>query len=595
VSLAAVAATVLAACGGSSSKSGGTSPAAPATGTNGTTGTSAAPNPSGQAAYNAAFDSIVNPSTKTGGTLQLAAGSDCDSWDPGRTYYGWCWNMQRLITRSLIGYKVVNGTKFVLAPDLATNMGTHNANYTTWTYTLKPGLKFSTGQPIKPIDIKYGLERLFATDVINGGPSSYFIQGILHPKTYAGPYKNGDLNTITTTANTITIHLSGPNADFDYLMAMAASAPVPYKVEGGKGFVGATYTKHVVASGPFMIKSYTPGKDVIFTRNPYWSQSTDTIHHPLANEVDLTIDTNLADIDNKLKAGSLDARADNGVQSQLQAQALTNPTLKKQLDDPETAFTRYLAVFQTVIPNVHCRAAIFYASDKAGMTAAYGGPTAGTVAGSMTPPGIEGYSVTLNPFPVGPQNTGDVTKAKQELQACGKPNGFNVKFAYGTPSDQAPKVFAVEKNALARVGIKLTAITQNASNYYSTFIGSPKNVLNQQIGMAIAGWGADFPTGVGFWQSIANGNAIVDPGTSNYVSLNDPIVNKVLDEAPAGRATAADWLKLNQQVMKNAVYLPVYFGRTLYYRNPQMTNVTCDNALAFGIYDFDNAGVSSTG
>jgi peptide/nickel transport system substrate-binding protein len=594
VSLAAVAATVLAACGGSSSKSGGTSPAAPATGTNGTTGTSAAPNPSGQAAYNAAFDSIVNPSTKTGGTLQLAAGSDCDSWDPGRTYYGWCWNMQRLITRSLIGYKVVNGTKFVLAPDLATNMGTHNANYTTWTYTLKPGLKFSTGQPIKPIDIKYGLERLFATDVINGGPSSYFIQGIAHPKSYVGPYKSGDLpsSDIAVTANKITIHLTGPNADFDYLMAMAASAPVPYKVEGGKGFVGATYTKHPVASGPFMIKSYTPGKSVIFTRNPYWSQSTDTIHHPLANEVDLTIDTNLTDIDNKLKAGSVDARADNGVQIQLQAQGLTNPTLKKQFDDPASTFTRYIAVMQSVIPNVHCRQAIFYASNKATMLAAYGGPTAGAISGAMTPPGIEGYSATLNPYPPGADNTGDVAKAKQELQACGKPNGFNVKFAYATPSDQAAKAYAAEKNALARVGIKLSVITQNQSNYYSTFIGSPKNIINQGIGMAIAGWGADFPTGVGFYQSIANGNAIVDPGNSNYPSLNDPIVNKVLDEAPAGKATAADWLKLNQEVMKNAVYLPIYWGKTLYYRNPQMTNVTCDNALAFGIYDFVNAGVS---
>ena len=120
----------------------------------------------------------MNPSTKTGGTLNLLTASDCDSWDPQRTYYGWCWNMQRLFTRSLIGYQVLNGTKFTLAPDLATNMGTHNANFTQWTYTLKPGIKWSNGTPVTPMDIKYGVERLFATDVINGGPSSYFIRGI---------------------------------------------------------------------------------------------------------------------------------------------------------------------------------------------------------------------------------------------------------------------------------------------------------------------------------------------------------------------------------------------------------------------------------
>ena len=199
--------------------------------------------------------------------------------------------MQRLFTRSLIGYQVLNGTKFTLAPDLATDMGTHNANFTQWTYTLKPGIKWSNGTAVTPMDVKYGVERLFATDVINGGPSSYFISGITHPKSYAGPYKNGDLSTITTTATTITFNLTGPNADFNYLMAMAASAPVPYKVEGGPGFKGATYTKHPLSTGPFMIKSYTPNKSIVFVRNPYWSQSTDTIRHPLVNEVDLTIDT----------------------------------------------------------------------------------------------------------------------------------------------------------------------------------------------------------------------------------------------------------------------------------------------------------------
>ncbi len=128
----------------------------------------------------------MNPSTKTGGTLNLLAASDCDSWDPQRTYYGWCWNMQRLFTRSLIGYSVVNGTKFTLAPDLATDMGTHNADYTQWTYTLKSGLKFSNGAPITPMDVKYGVERLWATDVINGGPYVVLHHGHQGPEELRG-------------------------------------------------------------------------------------------------------------------------------------------------------------------------------------------------------------------------------------------------------------------------------------------------------------------------------------------------------------------------------------------------------------------------
>jgi peptide/nickel transport system substrate-binding protein len=208
----------------------------------------------------------------------------------------------------------------------------------------------------------------------------------------------------------------------------------------------------------------------------------------------------------------------------------------------------------------------------------------------MTPPGIPGYQSTseYDPYSAGPAQTGDIAKAKSELQQCGKPNGFTVNFAYPTPSDFAPKVFAAEKSALGRVGIKLNAVTDDASTYYNTFIGSPSNVLKKQIGMALAGWGADFPTDVGFFNAIANGNAIFDPGTSNYVSLNDPEVNKALN---GGASSVADWQAMNHKIMDDAVYVPIYWGQTPYYRNPRMTNVTCNNALAFGIYDFVNIGV----
>jgi peptide/nickel transport system substrate-binding protein len=374
-------------------------------------------------------------------------------------------------------------------------------------------------------------------------------------------------------------------------MAMAASAPVPYKVEGGPNYKGATYTKHPVASGPFEIQSYTQNKQITFVRNKYWSQSTDTIHHPLVDKVVLTIDTNPDDIDQKLQSGQADARADNGVGVTFQSKILTDPTLKANADDAGGALTRYMAVVPSVIPNVHCRRAIFYAFDKAGALRALGGATNGVIAKSMTPPGIPGYDPSYNPYPSGPGNSGDIAKAKSELQQCGKPNGFSTKFAYATPSTTAPNLFKAEQQALGKVGIHITADTADASTYYSTFIGSPTNLKNQGIGIANAGWGPDYPTLTGFYNSIVNGHNILPTGNSNYSSLNDPVVNHILALAPEGKATPADDKKINEQIMKDAVYLPYVWGKTLYYRNPQMTNVSCDNALAFGIYDFVNVGV----
>jgi peptide/nickel transport system substrate-binding protein len=545
--------------------------------------------------YNAASTQVVNPSSATGGTLNLSSTIDCDSWDPARTSFGWCWNLQRLMTRSLLGYSTVNGTKFSLAPDLATNLGQASADSTQWTFTLKSGLKWSNGSPITPLDVKWGFERMFAADVIDGGPTSYFTSIIDHPATYAGPYKDGDLSTITTTTDSISFKLSRSYADFPYLLAMTASSPVPYKTEGGPQAIGANYAKAPLASGPFMIQKYTAGQAITFVRNPNWNQSSDTIRTPHVDKVVLNVDTNQADVDAKLKSGQADANASAAVGPALQAQILTDPKLQSHADDPLSAFTEYLAVMPSVIPNADCRKAVFYATDKAALLRAFGGAVSGTVAQSMTPPGIPGYDPSAAVYGSGSDNTGDLAKARAALASCGKPDGFSTKMAYPTPSTQSTTAFTAEQTALARVGIKLTPASQDGSTYFRSFVGSPANVASQGLGLALVGWGADFPTAYGFWNSIANGSSIVATGNTNLPSLNDPAVNAVLNKAPTGGVTDSDWKQMDVAIMKDAVYLPLYFGKNLYYRNARLTNVTCNNALAFGIYDFVNVGVGPTG
>src|ERR1700759_3374221 len=65
----AVALTLLAACSSKSGSPGGTSSASTSGG------------------YNAAVNSIVNPSTHKGGVLKIGSTSDADSYDPARAYY----------------------------------------------------------------------------------------------------------------------------------------------------------------------------------------------------------------------------------------------------------------------------------------------------------------------------------------------------------------------------------------------------------------------------------------------------------------------------------------------------------------------------
>jgi peptide/nickel transport system substrate-binding protein len=584
-----VAALALAACGGSS----------------GSSGTPSASSGGGvKSAFNAAVTAIVNVSSKTGGTLKLGASGDCDSWDPARTYYAWCWDMQRLFSRTLEAYQPVAGpTGTKIAPDLATAAGQASADKKTWTYHLQAGLKWDDGTPIKSADFKYAMERLFATDVINGGPTFYYLclldtcdkSGA--PK-YTGPYKdktgqpmvNGAPSIETPDATTIIFHLATPYADWDYLMAVAAAAPVPQARDTGN-----KYTTAPASSGPFMFDKYDVGKSLTFKRNPNWSQATDKIRTPKVNAIDLSIITDPDAADKALQNGTIDLEPDGGVQASFRAQIDGSPTLKAQADNPVTGFTRYLVVAQTVAPltNVHCRRAIFYAINKADLRTARGGTYGGDIANTMAPPNIPGYDATANAYPAGTDNTGDLNKAKAELAQCGQPNGFTVNMAY-VNKGTGTKVFVATQNALARVGIKVASAPGDQASYYSTYIGSPANIVAKRLGIMEAGWGADFPTGNGFWNSIVNGTAILPTGNSNYASLNDPVINGLLTQGLTETdptKLASIYKQVDAQVMQDAVMLPYIYDKTLFWHTARLTNLYFSAGLGY-YYDYVNIGVS---
>jgi peptide/nickel transport system substrate-binding protein len=195
-------------------------------------------------------------------------------------------------------------------------------------------------------------------------------------------------------------------------------------------------------------------------------------------------------------------------------------------------------------------------------------------------------------YPNGADFTGDLAKAKEELAACGQPNGFSTNMAYRTNSTH-PQRAAAFQEALARVGIKVTLKGSEPDTYFSQFIGITSSVVKNKFGLADSGWGADYPTTNGFWFALAHGKANNPSGSdSNYVDLNDPKVNGFLDEALAAKPDKWTQIgrQLDEQLMTDAVLVPMFWGKRFYYRNQRLTNVCSTNF--FGLYDWVNIGVS---
>jgi peptide/nickel transport system substrate-binding protein len=553
---------------------------------------------SSKSGYNASLTGIVNPSTAKGGTLNLWAAQDADSWDPARGYYAFVWDLNRLYTRKLVDYAAAPGKDGLkLVPDLAAADPEISADKLTYTFKLKSGIKWDDGSPITSKDIKYGVERVFAADVISGGP--VYLPGVLDQgQKYPGPYKDKDpdklgLKSVTTPDDsTIVFKLQKPYSDFIYLLAMPGSGPVPQKRD-----TGAQYGSAPASSGPYMFKQggIVPGKSAAWVRNPNWDQSTDTIRKALPDAINLTITTNADDMDARLIAGTADLDAgQTGVQAAARAKILQDPNLKANSDTPTTGFLRYAGLTTTVAPldNVDCRKAVIYAADPTSLQAARGGPIAGGDIGtSMLPPNILGSEASYDPYNRLPGKA-QPDKAKQALAACGKPNGFDVTIAVRNNKPAEVKTSEALQAALKAVNIN-AKIEQYDGAQLASVAGSPDNVKKKGYGIIIYGWGADYPTGAGYMQPLADSRFIVANGNSNIPEIRDPAIDALFDQAAAETdptKAAAIFTQINHKIMEGAYYLPFVVDKALNYRNPRLTNVYQQQALS--MIDFQALGVS---
>ena len=149
---------------------------------------------------------------------------------------------------------------------------------------------------------------------------------------------------------------------------------------------GSKYKEHVVATGPYMFDTNDLGKSFTLKRNPNWDQATDPNRKPLADRIEVQLNVNSDDLDNRLLSGDLDSDVvGDGVGSAAQGRILADQALKAQTDNPVTTRHWFSAINANVAPfdNIHCRKAVQYAVDRTGYQRAYGGSIGGDIATNL--------------------------------------------------------------------------------------------------------------------------------------------------------------------------------------------------------------------
>ena len=557
-----------------------------------------------KAGYNAASTAVVNPSTKTGGTLKLATASDFDSTDGGDSYYAWTQNFMTFYTRPLTTFMRTpgpDGNKVV--GDLATNAGDVSADGLTWTFHLRPGVKYEDGTPVKSADVKYALERSnWGQDTLKNGPN-YLSSGLVEDTTmYKGPYLDKDpthgVSGLTTPDDsTLVIKLTHPFADLPEVLTFPGSSPVPRDKDKG-----SEYKLHPLSVGPYMFNGdYQVGKSVTLMKNPNWDPGTDPLklHPQRLDGVSLQIGLNQDDLDRQLLAGTIDMDAQGaGIGAAAQTQVLQDPSGKKQQADSALTGREWYAQFNTQIApfnNIDCRKAVEWLVDKTPLQNAYGGPVTGDIATTLMPPNMAGYT-KFDQYPAsGAVGTGNLAKAKDEMAKC-NPSGTPINIVITARTERQHEIDAATslKSQLSQIGINADVQTHPTKQYYTNYAGAPAYVNANHVGIMMSGWQPDWNDGYGMmYQLITKAGIHQQGGGTNLAQYSNPQIEKWFTQASSTADASARnqlWGQIDKQNMADATLLPIVYVKTLSYRSPKLTNVYVWQA--YGIYDLSQIGVT---
>jgi peptide/nickel transport system substrate-binding protein len=501
-----------------------------------------------------------------GGTLtMLSLNQEFTDLDPQRAYTGEdIAFLNAYMTRSLTSYKVSRDPKEqgTLVPDMATDTGTPANGGKDWSFTLRDGMKWEDGSPVTCEDVKYGVSRTFATDVITGGPT-YAIQYLDIPSAkdgssvYKGPYTTKGNDTaaydkaVVCEGNKITFHLAKPIGDFNYTVTLGMGA-VPKAADTAE-----KYTKKIVSNGPYKIQEYTKGNQMVLVRNENWSKDSDSYRPAYPDKIVVKFGLDQSVIDQRMIR---DSGAD---QQAFMRESLLSSDLATVFNDPRyesrrvTNFSPYV-IYRVInvekVPDLKQRQAIAVAMDRAQLRQIAGGKFAGDIADGVIKPNLaqdyapSGMWTGLLGKTI--PDSGDPEYAKQLIKESGKPMP-TITYSYSQNPD-ADKGAASIKSSLEKAGMKVKLNPIEASAYYTTIFDKSRatELMNN-------GWGPDWPNASTVIPPLFTLKGGWDVGLVNDKAYNEKVAAALSETDRAKQATM--WQDLNKEAMQQAWVIPTLF------------------------------------
>ncbi len=507
---------------------------------------------------------LPSPGNHRGGTLTLVApltahdlpGDPATAWD----YYDW--QVFSMTNDGLVGFRHVGGPAgSTVVPDLATALPVPADKDTTYTFRLRPGIRYSSGALVRPEDFRRALERVFSINH-GSGPASFFYSSLVGASQCERIPHGCDLARAIVAndkANTVTFRLAAPDPEFLYKLALPFADAVPAGTPDHS--VGPA---QLPATGPYMTQSLQLGRSWILVRNPLfrqWSGQAQPGGYP--DRIVLRLG---------LSPGQAVKAVEHG-----RADILLNPPASQVHE----LSTRYASLLRTgplaatialflntrVWPfsSLAARRALNYAIDRKTMTGLIGGPMAGQPTCQILPPTLPGYQpycpYTINPDPSGAWTAPDLAQA-EHLVRVSRTEGAKVTvlaggFDPGLPV-QATGRYLV--SVLDQLGYRASLQVINPATYYQRAGDS-----REQIQIGEFGWYQDFPAPSDFIVPLFTCHSFAPHNPAN---LNDSeFCNRHIDAEVTQalqisthdpNAAGMLWARIDRDVVDQAPWVPLY-------------------------------------
>lgn len=483
--------------------------------------------------------------------------------DPATAYIPQSWAILAQTNDGLVGFKRVGGTEgATLVPDLAPALPRPTDGGLIYTFRIRSGIRYSTGETVQASDFRRSLERAFRLEPYGEGfPVSQYFGGIEGATSCTERRETCDLSAgivANDAARTITFHLVKPDPEFLYKLALNPAFALPPGVPDRLADDQA-----LPATGPYMIQTIKKRR-ITLVRNPHfreWSAAAQPDGNP--DRIEFEFRSDLDSLVDEVALGRADLLFVTPPPGRLpelltryagQVHPYTNPA------------TYYLSLNTRLPPfdDLKVRQALNLAVDREKVARALGGPQGAAITCQVLPTNFPGYQpycpFTRDPLGSGRWRGPDLEAARKLVEASGT---TGTRVTVFTPEALGSWVQATRLvvGALKELGYRarLQIVSGPLNEYFGLLSDSSKGL---QVGLAA--WGADYPSAAAFIAVVLTCDAFLprDANNLNSAEFCDRKVDALIDRALMAETTAPDrtgelWARVDRAITDRAPWVPL--------------------------------------